>query len=172
MKKYLKGSGLIAVLAIFLAAGFALAADQGAKKSGDFPEIIKMKNEKAYKKHRKAIVEFSHMKHFKEYEVGCGECHHDEEGKPLKDLEVGDDVQSCLECHKPGRADRRELRGLSPQERKKEEVKYHYGAIHENCQGCHEDFNKEKVGNPRKGPAPVSCSDCHPREEGKRSRRR
>ncbi|MFP4444642.1 MAG: cytochrome c3 family protein [Desulfosudaceae bacterium] len=157
MKKSWKHISVMAGLGVLLAAGFALAA-------ANFPEMIRMEDKEAYEKHTQAIVDFSHKKHFEEYEIGCGECHHDDQGQPLNDLKVGDDVQKCVECHQPGRADRKSLAGLSREEREKEELKYHYGAIHQNCQGCHEEFNKEKSGNPRKGPAPVSCTQCHPRK--------
>ncbi|MFO8047884.1 MAG: cytochrome c3 family protein [Desulfosudaceae bacterium] len=158
MKINLKHISLMAVLGVALACGLALA-------SGHFPENITMEDKDAYERHTQGIVEFTHKKHFEEYEIGCGQCHHDENGKPLDDLEVGDDVQSCLDCHEAGRADRKALRDMSPEEREKEELKYHYGAIHQNCQGCHEEFNKEETGNARKGPAPVSCAKCHPRQE-------
>ena len=31
--------------------------------------------------------------------IGCGECHHDKDNKPLNNLKIGDDVQNCIECH-------------------------------------------------------------------------
>ena len=68
----------------------------------DVKDVIKLED-KAYEKHTKGIVTFSHKKHMKEYaeknpelyKNGCGECHHaDKDGKavPLKNLKEGDDV--------------------------------------------------------------------------------
>ncbi|MDY6906189.1 MAG: cytochrome c3 family protein [Thermodesulfobacteriota bacterium] len=156
MTKTMKTTALVMGLAILFVAGLAIAGTE-------FQDVIKMEDKAAYDKHTKSIVTFTHKKHVEEYEIGCGECHHDDKGQPL-DLKVGDDVQKCVDCHTPGKPDRSELQGLSRDERKAKEIEYHYGAIHENCQGCHEEYNKEKAGNPRKGPAPVSCNDCHPRE--------
>ncbi|NQT09658.1 MAG: cytochrome c3 family protein, partial [Desulfobacteraceae bacterium] len=62
-------------------------------------DVIKMEN-KAYAEHKKSIVMFSHKKHIEDYKAGCGECHHDENGKPLNNLKIGDNVQNCIECHK------------------------------------------------------------------------
>ncbi|MDY6825082.1 MAG: cytochrome c3 family protein [Thermodesulfobacteriota bacterium] len=157
MIKGMKTTTVVIGLAILMVAGLAIAGTE-------FKDVIQMENEDAYEKHTKSIATFTHKKHVEEHDVGCGECHHDEDGKPLTDLKKGDDVQECVECHKPGRPDRASLRGLSREEREAAELEYHYGAIHQNCQGCHEEYNKEKAGNPRKGPAPVSCNDCHPRE--------
>ena len=48
----------------------------------------------AYSKIKKILVDFTHKKHIEEYTAGCGECHHDAEGKPLNDLKMGDEVQN------------------------------------------------------------------------------
>lgn len=160
MQNRIKVLTVAAVVVSFLCAvGMALA---GTKVD----DVIKMENKSAYEKHTKGIIVFSHKKHNEEYKLDCGECHHDDKGAPLK-LKVGDNVQPCLECHvKTGMPDRKALAGLSPADKKKAELEYHYGAIHENCQGCHETYNKEKAGDARKGPAPVSCTQCHPKTAG------
>lgn len=118
------------------------------------PDVIEMKN-KAYDKHTKAIVEFSHKKHSTEYKIGCGECHHDDKGKPLTNLKAGDPVKSCIECHKiPGE---RPKGRDAPKLNKKERLAYHAEAIHYNCRDCHKDYNKKN--NTKK--APQTCSKCH-----------
>lgn len=158
MKKDVKQLSLMIgfpFLLVVLLVGLAVAGTE-------FVDVITMENTQAYDTHKKGIVSFTHKKHTEEYKIGCGDCHHDKDGKPLE-LKIGDDVQSCLECHVKGQADRKALRAMAPAERKKEELKYHYGAIHENCQGCHEKYNVEKAGDKRKGPAPVSCTQCHPK---------
>jgi len=131
---------------------------------------IRMEN-KAYDKHTKGVQTFTHMKHAKEYaekhpelyKKGCGECHHDEDNKPLTELKEGDEVQNCIECHKkPGYIKGKEARGL----KKEEKREYHANAIHDNCKGCHRDFNKKMKLKPKdEGAAPVTCKQCHGGED-------
>ncbi len=126
-------------------------------------DVIKMEN-KAYPEHKKSIVMFSHKKHTEAYKAGCGECHHDEKGKPLANLKLGDDVQNCIECHaKPG--ERPKGKG-APKLSKEERLDYHAEAIHYNCKDCHKKFNKEKGFKSKdKGAAPVTCKQCHPKKK-------
>ena len=122
-------------------------------------DVIQMDN-KAYSEHTKSISTFSHKKHNEEYKIGCGECHHDDKGKPLNDLKLGDDVQSCIECHKiPGKMPgdlKKEMKAnkASKKEIAAKEMEYHAEAIHENCISCHKKFNKE---NKTKA-APQTCT--------------
>jgi len=147
LKRILMVLTIAGVGMLFLAAGI------NASEHGDVPDVITMKNEKAFPQHRMGIVEFDHKTHADEYDLSCGDCHHDENGKPLEDLAHGDPVQSCFECHdKKGRP--RRDQSMSPEEWKAEQLKYYYGAIHENCMGCH----KEQGG-------PTRCTECHPRPE-------
>ena len=124
--------------------------------------VIEMKNP-GYKKHTKGIVMFTHEKHVKEYGATCGECHHDDKGKPL-DLKEGDDVQSCADCHKEfGKKPKGEKL------KKKEKImKYHKEALHANCKDCHKKWNK-KQGLKKNDPkaAPETCNSCHPKTEKK-----
>ncbi len=139
-------------------------AAEGAKQKDEdalpegFPGMITMKNEKAFEEHRMGIVDFDHEKHAASkpegYGLGCGDCHHDENGEPLTDLKRGDPVQSCYECHDKDGRPRRDP-AMSQEEWKKEELTYYYGAIHENCMGCHKQM----------GAGPVSCTECHPRPQ-------
>jgi cytochrome c553 len=119
----------------------------------------------AYKEHKKGIVEFTHKKHqddyakqFPEfYKLGCGECHHDKDNKPLSNLKEGDNVQRCIECHqKPSEKPKGKD---APKLSKKEEMEYHAEALHDNCRGCHRKVNK-KTG---KKAAPTTCTKCHPK---------
>jgi len=131
-----------------------------------FPNIINMNN-KAYAKHTKGIQAFTHMKHAKEYaekhpelyKNGCGSCHHDKDNKPLSNLKEGNDVQNCIECHKkPGFIQGKEAKGLT----KEQKLEYHANAIHDNCKGCHKDFNKKmNLKTKDEGAAPVTCKTCH-----------
>ena len=96
-KKLLIGI-VVGCAALFVAAGIY---------AKEVPDVIKLEDP-AYKEHKKGVVEFTHGKHQKDYakeypdlyKNGCGECHHDEDNKPLSSLKEGDDVQKCIECHK------------------------------------------------------------------------
>jgi cytochrome c553 len=132
------------------------------------PGVIKM-DDKAYKKHKKGIVEFHHKKHEEEYakqypdlyKNGCGECHHDKDNKPLTNLTCDSKVQKCIDCHKiPGE---RPKGKKAPKLSKKERLAYHAEALHYNCKGCHKKFNKKY--KPKK--APTTCSKCHPKKKKK-----
>jgi hypothetical protein len=108
-------------------------------------------------KHKKGIVTFTHKKHVTDYKLGCGECHHDDKGKPLNNLKEGDNVQPCIECHKkPGELKGKKAEGLSD----KEKLAYEANAVHENCLGCHKKFNSKAKKGAEK--APTKCKDCHP----------
>ena len=123
-------------------------------------DVIPLKSPE-YGKHTKGIVEFSHKKHATDYGASCGDCHHDDKGKPL-DLKEGDAVQRCVECHKEtGKKPKGEK--LS---KKDKIMKYHKEALHANCSGCHKKWNKEK-GYKKNDPkaAPTTCKNCHPKKE-------
>lgn len=145
---------LVGIAAMFIAVGI----HAGTKPCG----VIKMENA-AYKKHKKSIVMFEHKKHVEEYEVGCGECHHDKDNKPLDNLKEGDDVKNCIECHKKASFIKgKNAKGLS----KKQKREYHANAIHDNCKGCHKKFNKKKgLKSKDPGAAPMTCKQCHPKEK-------
>jgi len=141
-------------IALLFAAGGLVAA-------GTAPDVIKMEN-KAYE-HTKPIVEFTHKKHAEDYakkapdfyKNGCGECHHDDKGKPLAGLKDGDPVQSCIECHKkPGE---RPKGKDAPRLSKKERLEYHAEALHYNCKDCHKSYNRKN----KTRAAPTTCSKCH-----------
>ncbi|MBS3758581.1 MAG: cytochrome c3 family protein [Desulfobacterales bacterium] len=141
---------------LFLVAGINAEEAQKTEKAS-CPDVMEMKNEQAFPQHRMGIVEFDHKKHVADkpdgYGLGCGECHHDENGEPLSDLKAGDEVQGCFECHDKKSRPRRDP-SMSPEEWEKEQLKYYYGAIHENCMGCH-----KKMGGA------VRCTECHPRPQ-------
>lgn len=140
---------IVAISTLFLA-GSILAGTKA-------PDTIKMENP-AYK-HKKGIVEFTHHKHIAEHKISCGDCHHDDKGKPLASLKDGDDVKGCFECHnKPGEKPKGKD---APKLSKKEALQYHAEALHENCKGCHKDYNKK---NKTKA-APTTCSKCHPKNK-------
>lgn len=120
-------------------------------------DIIPMNNP-GYAKHSKGIVQFTHKKHVETYSIACGTCHHDDAGKPLE-LAEGDPVQGCMACH----AETEKSKG-EKLDKKEKIAKYHFEALHANCVDCHKDYNQEKGGEKAKGPAPTSCTACHPKE--------
>lgn len=132
------------------------AVAAGEKRSGDL-DIIPMNNP-AYKTHKKGIVQFTHKDHVEKYALACGSCHHDEKGSPLA-LTAGDTPKGCIECHKGTEKQKGETLG-----EKEKILAYHFEALHANCIGCHQAYNIEK-GDPKgKGPAPTSCTKCHPKK--------
>ena len=146
---------------ILLVAGFTgfvfLLVSAGIYAGTTVPDVIEMNN-KAYAKHSKGIVKFSHKKHSTDYKIGCGECHHDANNKPLTNLKAGDNVQNCIECHKkPGEKPKGKD---APKLTKKQQREYHAEAIHDNCKGCHRDYNKKN----KTQKAPTTCSKCHPKK--------
>ena len=153
------------LLIVLLAGAAALFLAAGIYAGTTVPDVVKMENP-AYEKHAKGIVEFSHRKHINEYKAGCGECHHDADGKALDDLKEGDEVQSCIECHqKPSEMTKAEKKTLRDQkvpkpEQKIKKLAYHAEALHYNCRDCHKRYNKE---NSTKA-APTTCSKCHPKK--------
>jgi len=114
-------------------------------------DVIMMENP-AYAKHKKGIVKFTHKAHIEDYQIACGECHHDSNGKPLE-IKMGDPVQNCIACHSKPSRKKSGVKG-------KEQLEYHAEALHMNCIGCHKAYNKE---NGTKA-APSSCGKCHPKK--------
>jgi hypothetical protein len=159
------------ILGIVVIAALVLGGTAFAK---EVPATIDL-NDPAYKEHEKGIVHFEHLKHQTDYakkypqfyKNGCGECHHDKDNKPLTGLKPGDDVQKCIECHKipsemPAKV-KKELKAqnASKEEIKKKELEYQAEAMHDNCESCHREFNKEL--KPEKK-APTTCASCHPKK--------
>ena len=96
MRKKMLVAMLIAVACVFFAGGiYAKVAD-----------VVKVENKAC--QNTKGEIQFSHSKHSDEYAKkfaklypnGCGECHHDDKGKPLAGLTADSKVQKCMECHK------------------------------------------------------------------------
>ncbi|VEN72921.1 conserved exported hypothetical protein [Candidatus Desulfarcum epimagneticum] len=145
------------LLLIMMIAGMAtLFAAAGIMAGTTAPDVIEL-NSPEYAKHKKGIVKLTHKKHVEEYKAGCGECHHDDKGKPLA-LKAGDDVQRCIECHKIP-SERPKGKG-APKLSKKQRLEYHAEALHYNCKGCHKNFNRRT----KTKAAPTTCAKCHPKK--------
>lgn len=111
----------------------------------------------------KGPVEFHHKKHSTDYKGACGDCHHDDKGKPLTALKEGDDVKKCFDCHsKPGlvpKEEKKAMKAMKADEKQKAELAYLGEAFHLNCVECHKQYNKD---NKTKA-APTTCTKCHPK---------
>ena len=154
---------VVGCAALFLAAGIYAKT---------VPDVIPLEDP-AYKEHKKGVVQFTHGKHQTDYaeaypdlyKNGCGECHHDKDGKPLA-LNVGDPVDKCITCHKKPSEVPKELKKkwreqkVKKADQKKMKLEYHAEALHMNCRGCHKAFNKKY--KPKK--APITCAKCHPKK--------
>lgn len=152
---------------IFTTVCVALMFSAGASYAGKKVDDVLKMNRPEYKEHTKSIVEFTHKKHAEDYKIGCGECHHDDKGKPIEGLKMDDDVKSCIECHKiPGTMPGKLKKEMREQKASKEDVnakklEYHAEAVHMNCISCHKAHNKK---NNTKA-APATCTKCHPKEK-------
>lgn len=130
-------------------------APETEEKAAPTPEGVILMNTPGYASHTKPIVKFTHQKHMDAYSTSCGDCHHDNTGKPL-DLKPGDPVAGCIECHK----ETKKKKGEKLEKSEKIRI-YHDEALHANCIGCHKAYNITK-GDPKGlAPAPVSCKACH-----------
>jgi len=161
------------LIAMFLGMAI-LFVSVGLYAETEVKDEIRMEND-AYEEHEKSIHVFTHKKHATEYaeknpdfyKNGCGECHHDDDNKPLKELKEGDEVKNCIECHKKPayiKTKERRKRGL-----KKKDVinEYHANAVHQNCQSCHRKYNRSKgLKSKDEGYAPTKskCKTCHPKK--------
>ena len=150
-KRYLLIIAVVGIASLFLATAIYAGTTVA--------DVVTMEN-KAYAKHKKGIVKFSHKKHNEEYKAGCGECHHDADNKPLDALKMGDEVQNCIECHTKASRPPKAKKGAAKLS-SKDRMAYHAAAIHVNCKGCH------KVANKASGTkaAPTSCGKCHPKKK-------
>lgn len=110
---------------------------------------------KGYSEHTRKLVEFTHKKHVDDYKIACGDCHHDNKGKPLNNIKLDSKVEKCIDCHSiPGERPRGKE---APQLSKAERLEYHAEAMHFNCRDCHRDHNKAQNTKA----APTACNDCH-----------
>jgi hypothetical protein len=99
-------------------------------------------------------VVFQHRKHFEEYGMGCGDCHHEGEGEPI--LGYADDKPfACGECHDGEGL----IRGPIAENNASHDdlVSRRANVLHIRCIGCHKKLNAEKHAIRR----PESCRMCH-----------
>lgn len=141
------------LVTLLLAAGIAVIFITTGLQAGTTVSDTITMDYNEYKKRSKnppknAYVVFTHKKHAEDYKISCGDCHHDNDGKPLA-LKAGDSVQKCVECHTK----------LEKEKKKKGEeadIMVLENAMHGNCVDCHKQLKKE--GNKD---IPTSCTQCH-----------
>lgn len=106
----------------------------------EVPDVIVIENQ-GYSTNKKGPVKFSHMKHNKEYNVSCIQCHHvyKNGGNIWKE---GDPVEKCIACH-------------DPVEERDKAMKLQ-NAFHKNCKDCHNEATKEGKEAPS-----TKCAGCH-----------
>lgn len=135
-----KGWAVVTIIAAFLVSlglmAWVYAADQPQA-------VFKIDNDKSFfkdGKRTKPPVEFTHLKHSKDYKIACTDCHHlYKDGKNV--WKEGQKVQKCSECHKA--QDQGKVVSLQ-------------NAYHKNCKDCH-----TKLKNEGKKTGPVLCAQCH-----------
>lgn len=139
---------------VFLATTLYAGSEFQDEISMDYNEYTKRK----YTPPTYEVFVFTHKKHYEEYKISCGDCHHDKDGNPL-DLKIGDEVQQCVECHNEVKKTKKNKKSITLLE----------NAMHENCKVCHMQANIE-AGDPKgkKGPAPMLCKQCHIKVEVKK----
>jgi len=129
---------IMAVIASFCLVAVAFAAE---------PDTVTI-NSKAYAKHTKGLVKFTHKRHAVDLKISCTECHHVyKDGKNT--WKKGDAVKKCDSCHSVAKP----MAQLSPQEKK--QMASPELAFHKNCKECH--MAAKKQGKK----APVACGKCH-----------
>lgn len=145
--------------ALLLAAGIAVIFTASGIQAGtQADDVITMKSQLLDATRKKSpdakkpykLVEFTHKKHHDEYKISCGDCHHDNDGKPLADLKEGDDVKKCEACHTHATSGDKTFQGKY--KKNPVDIMHLESAIHENCIGCHKEKGL-KVG--------TKCGDCH-----------
>jgi len=104
------------------------------------PESVKIQTE-GYE-HERGIVTFQHKQHVTEYDLSCGQCHHDDSGVPLDSFKMKDRVPTCINCH--------DLDFIHTS---------HTPEMDVDCSSCHVD----KEGNPIDVYEIQKCIECHDR---------
>lgn len=78
-----------------------------------------------YEKDRQGPVGFSHLKHAREYQISCWECHHEYSDGGKNTWAPWGKTEKCSKCHKPNR--------------KEDGAISLTAAFHLNCKVCHEE---------------------------------
>ena len=103
-------------------------------------------------------VVFQHRKHFEEYGMGCGDCHHDSNHEPIVGYD-DDKTFACGECHDEEGL----IRGPIAENAASHDdlIARRANVLHIRCIGCHKKLNAEKHAIRR----PESCRMCHAKRD-------
>ncbi len=145
------------LLTWILAAGISVLFSATALYAGsEFYDDITMDynnyEKRMFKTSNRNFVEFPHAKHAMDSEISCDKCHH-------IDLEMGDNVKRCAECHIE----------LKATKKNRTSIMLLKNAYHASCIACHKEMNMA-AGDPRgfkESAPPTSCSECHIRTDVK-----
>lgn len=97
---------------------------------------------RVYEKDTMGPVQFNHKSHAWDYQVYCGECHHDyKDGKNI--YSAWGKTQKCMECHDPLKTQEKAMKLMT--------------SYHRNCKICHQERDVFK-GEAR---AYKKCDKCH-----------
>ncbi len=99
-------------------------------------------------------ITFPHKKHFNEYGVKCGDCHHDEDTEQIVGYSP-DKSFHCIDCHDEEGL----IRGPIAENAATYDdlIARRANVLHIKCIGCHKEHNaKEHAVR-----APESCRICH-----------
>jgi len=130
----------------------ATALQAGTEFYDDITMDYNKYEKRMFKTSNRNFVEFPHAQHAMDSEISCDKCHH-------IDLEMGDDVKKCAECHIE----------LKATKKNRKSIMLLRNAYHASCIACHQEINM-KAGDPGgfdESAAPTSCSECHIRTDTK-----
>ncbi len=130
----------------------ATALQAGTEFYDDITMDYNKYEKRMFKTSNRNFVEFPHALHAMDSEISCDKCHH-------IDLEMGDEVKQCAECHIE----------LKATKKNRKSIMLLRNAYHASCIACHMEINME-AGDPGgfdESAAPTSCSECHIRTDTK-----
>jgi hypothetical protein len=99
-------------------------------------------------------VIFQHRKHFEEYGMGCGACHHDGDHEPITGY-ADDKSFACGDCHDEEGLTRGPIAENAASH--DDLISRRVNVLHIRCIGCHKKINSERHAIRM----PEACRMCH-----------
>jgi hypothetical protein len=123
---------------------WAVAAAEKPTESGSSSDLdVIIINNKDYKSKRRGPVTFPHLKHAKDYNISCWQCHHQYDDTVNVWDPWSEETLGCADCHQPLKGEG-QLVGLQK-------------AYHLLCRDCHKTLlEQHKKAGPYRG-----CLQCH-----------
>jgi hypothetical protein len=97
---------------------------------------------------------FQHRKHFEEYGMGCGACHHDGDHEPITGY-ADDKPFACGDCHDEEGLTRGPIAENAASH--DDLISRRVNVLHIRCIGCHKKINSERHAIRM----PEACRMCH-----------